>query len=86
MYTFKQLVIVLSNRNESYVSVISVKRSSFYDWDKFFSEKLSYKKAVKDVSKFHCFYYDDQYKEVLKKERNRLSDRLIEQKLHLNYG
>ena len=46
---------------------------------------MSYKKAVKDVSKFHYFYYADQYKGVLKKERNGLSDHLIKENLYKSH-
>ena len=48
VYTRKQLIDTLSSDNEKYVKVIPVDKNSFYNWDEFFTKKLSYKKAIKD--------------------------------------
>ena len=58
VYTMKQLTKVLSDGNEQYVNVVNVNKENFYNWDKCLSDKVGYKGAIKDVSKYHCFFYD----------------------------
>ena len=63
VYTMDQLLKTLSNDNKEYINVIPVDKYSFNNWDEFFTTKLSYKKGIKDCSKYHCFYYDNSKKE-----------------------
>ena len=66
VYTFSMLIDCLSHNNSDYVNVIPVVPEDFFDWDSFFFTR--YKKAIKDTSKYHCFFFDSNYSgQVLKK-------------------
>lgn len=67
VYTFRRLIEILSKNNEQYVDVIPVTHQDFFNWDLFLNDK-QYKRAIKDVSKFHCFYYDTDYNGVIVKQ------------------
>ena len=56
VYSYAQLIKVLGKDNEKYVKVNRVEPEEFFNWDKFFHEK-NYKKAIKGISKYHCFFY-----------------------------
>ena len=72
VYTMEQLIKTLSDGNENVVKVVHVNRNHFFNWDKFFTNNLNYKKAIKDCSKFHCFYYDHIQAGIIHKQHNRL--------------
>ena len=57
-------------------------RYSFYDWDSFSTIDLKYKRAIKDVSKFHCFYYDREYHGMVKKQHTRISESIAKDTLN----
>ena len=84
VYTFDQLITTLSHKNERYVNVIPVNWSCFYDWDQYLTNTLQYKKAVKDVSKYHCFYYDTDYKGILKKQHTMMTNVIANETINKN--
>ena len=54
----RQLIQILGEGNENLVKLVPVNRNHFFNWDGFFTKTLNYKRAIKDCSKYHCFYYD----------------------------
>ena len=85
IYTMKHLVEVLSTDNEQYVKVIRVDSSSFHNWDGFLTTKLSYRKAIKDCSKFHCFFYDSNQKGAVFKKHTILDTKFIKETINKQY-
>ena len=85
VYTRKQLIDTLSSDNEKYVKVIPVDKNSFYNWDEFFTKKLSYKKAIKDWSKYHCFFYDNCQKGVVFKKNTVINSTVTKEIIHKLY-
>ena len=43
---------------------------------------LNSKKAIKDCSKYHCFYYDKEQKGVLMKQHTRLNTTKVKETIH----
>ena len=82
VYTMQQLVNTLSEGNEQYVDVIPVNRNVFYNWDDFFTKTLCYKKAIKDCSKYHCFFYDEIQKGKIFKKHTVLNQILTKEAIH----
>ena len=80
-----QLANTLSDANEDYVNVIPVDKNSFYNWDEFFTKELSYKKAIKDCSKYHCFYYDVTQKGKVYKNNTVLNNTVTRESIHNQY-
>ena len=78
----EQLLKVLSEGNKEYVKVIPVDHNCFNNWDTFFTNDLKYRKAVKDCSKFHCFYYDKSQNGVLHKKTTVLSNKVTKEKIN----
>ena len=81
----EQLVNTLSDANEDYVNVIPVDKNSFYNWDEFFTKELSYKKAIKKCSKYHCFYYDITQKGKVYKKNTVLNNTETKETIHNQY-
>ena len=80
VYSFPQLTQVLSECNKDYVSVIPVTTKDFFDWDQFFNDN-KYKKSVKDCSKFHCFYYSDDYEGKIVKQYTINKDKKVKESI-----
>ena len=85
VYTMKQLIEVLSTDNQEYVNVIKVDKNSFFNWDEFFTTKLSYKKAIKDCSKYHCFFYDNRQKGAVFKKNTVLNTTVTKETINKQY-
>jgi len=81
IYTMEQLKTVLSQDNENYVKVIQVDHNDFYNWDSFLTNTIGYKKAIKDVSKFHCFFYDEKDNGILTKQKTIIENNMVKEKL-----
>ena len=86
IYTLQQLIKVLSSNNGDYVNVIPVNRECFFNWDSFLTKTLQYKKAIKDVSKFHCFYHDMSYDGVFRKQYTKLNNEVVQETIHKKYS
>ena len=89
VYTYESLLNLMRKGNlgenkNKYLDVFPVNRNDFYDWDSFLD--IYYRKAITDVSKYHCFYYSYNAKGVvIKRTTVRKEDKEKEQRL-VNYS
>ena len=86
IYTMTQLVKTLSEGNQQYVHLIPVERNVFYNWDGFFTNTLRYKKAIKDCSKFHCFFYDQSQNGKVFKKNTVLNQNSTKETIHKQHA
>ena len=77
-----QLLNILSQGNEDFVNVKFVDRKDFYNWDAFLTKTLQYKKVIKDVSKYHCFFYDSNYNGIIRKKITVIEQAIVEEKVN----